>query len=269
MPRFFVNLPLRWIARDPTYLETCLSRGLHPELGMDATALDILETAWHTEIAARLRDAGLSCSVHLPFMDLQPGALDPRILEATRDRLRMALDVAQIYAPRHLIGHVWYFHDLYRIFAKAWQDNAADTWEALHRHWPEHPPLYLENTFESTPDIQAGLLETLAGRGLASIQACLDLGHWHAFALGFRRHNLEQWLDALAPYLGHLHLHDNTGTDDHHLGMGRGSIPWDQLFAGLAQRGLNPTLTLEPHTPEDLEHSLAFVDGHPAWFPQA
>lgn len=269
MPRFFVNLPLRYIARDPQYLAQVILRGLHPELGMDATCLDALDQAWHQETAARLRDAGLSCAIHLPFMDLSPGALDPRILDACRSRLIQAGEIARIYAPRHLIGHSWYFRDLYRNFAETWQANAAGTWETLLRSWPDHPPLYLENVFETSADSLAGLLRTLAARGVEGVGACLDLGHWHSFALGFRRRNLDHWLDALAPFLGHLHLHDNTGTDDHHLGLGRGAIPWDQVFSGLASRLLRPTLTLEPHTPEDLNHSLEFVSSHPEWFPPA
>ena len=269
MSGFFVNLPLRYVARDPAYLETFLQRGLHLELGMDATALDILDNAWHQDVARRLADAGLRCAVHLPFMDLQPGSLDPRTLEASRSRLLQALDVASLYSPHHLVGHAWYFHDLYRHFTATWQNNAADTWELLHRHWPEHPPLYLENVFEPTPDPLVELLQALAGRGATRIGCCLDLGHWHSFALGCRRHNLDAWLDSLFPFLGHLHLHDNTGTDDHHLGLGQGTIPWDQLFAGLAARNLHPTRTIEPHTAEDLEHSLAFMASHPDWFPAA
>lgn len=269
MPGFFVNLPLRYIARDPGYLDAFTGRGLHPELGLDATSLDALDPDWHRDVAARLRGAGLCCAIHLPFMDLQPGARDPRILAASRGRLLQALDVARIYDPRHLIGHAWYFPDLHRNFSEAWRNNSADTWELLLRSWPGHPPLFLENVFEPSPEPLARLLETLAGRGLEGFGACLDLGHWHSFARGVRCHDLEAWLDALAPHLGHLHLHDNTGAGDQHLGLGRGAIPWDRLFAGLASRLLRPTLTLEPHTPEDLEHSLAFISSHPRWFSPA
>jgi len=267
MPSFYVNLPLRYILRKPEYLDTIVSRGLHPELGLDATALDLLDQAWHRETADRLRSAGLSCTVHLPFFDLQPGALDSRILEATRSRLSQALDVASIYGPRLLIGHAWYFENLHRVFFPTWLANSADTWEGLLRSWPGHPPLYLENTFEPAPSPLTSLVETLAGRGLQSIGLCLDLGHWHCFAQGSLQHDLDHWLDAFAPHLRHLHLHDNLGDRDRHLGLGQGSIPWDLLFAGLKARNLRPTMTLEPHSAEDLDHSLEFVAGHPEWFP--
>ncbi|MEW5772778.1 MAG: TIM barrel protein [Thermodesulfobacteriota bacterium] len=269
MPRFFVNLPLSYIAREPEYLAAFIARGLHPELGLDSRALDALAPAWHQETASRLQDAGLTCSIHLPFLDLQPGALDPGILAATRARLLHALDVARIYAPRHLIGHAWYFETLHRTFYDVWLTNAADTWEAVHNSWAGHPPLYLENTFEPMPEPLVELLGMLAGRGLQGIGLCLDLGHWHSFAQGVRLRNLDRWLDAFSPFLGHVHLHDNSGADDHHLGLGQGDIPWAEVFSGLAARGLSPTRTLEPHTADDLEHSLAFISGHPEWFPPA
>lgn len=269
MARFFVNLPLRYIARDPRYLATFITRGLHPELGMDARSLDALDPAWHRETASRLRESGLSCAVHLPFFDLQPGAMDPRILEATRRRLIHAFEIARIYEPRHLIGHAWYFETLHRIFFDAWLDNSASTWEALHLSWPDHPPLYLENTFEPSPEPLASLLGILASRGVEGFGICLDLGHWHSFAQGCRLNDVGRWLDAFSPYLGHLHLHDNTGSDDQHLGLGQGNIPWPEVFAGLSARGLRPTLTLEPHTEEDLDHSLAFISLHPEWFPSS
>lgn len=269
MQNFFVNLPLRYVARKPEYLDIVIDRRLHPELGLDATALDLLDATWHELTAARLRDAGLSCAIHLPFFDLQPGALDSRILEATRRRLLQALQVAQTYAPLHLIGHAMYFECLHRTLFSSWLANSADSWETLLRSWPDHPALYLENTFEPSPSPLVALQESLTARRLQGIGLCLDLGHWHSFAQGFRLRNLDRWLDAFAPHLGHLHLHDNTGENDDHLGLGRGSIPWDTLFAGLSERGLHPSLTLEPHSIEDLDHSLAFMGDHPDWFPAA
>lgn len=267
MPSFFVNLPLRYIAREPQYLSTFLERGLHPELGIDAQALDSLDLDWHHGVAARLAAAGLSCSVHLPFMDLAPGARDSRILATTRTRLHQACDIARIYGPRHLIGHAWYFENLHHYFYADWLATAAATWEGLLASWPGHPPLYLENTFEPAPAPVVELLETLAGLGLEGIGVCLDLGHWHSFAQGHLRRDLDRWLDAFAPFLRHLHLHDNTGADDHHLGLGQGSIPWAAVFAGLEARNVRPTLTLEPHSARDLAHSLDFMASHPEWFP--
>lgn len=255
-PPFFVNLPLGYIHRDRSYLELFLAGKLAPELGMDAQALDEQDEGWHRGVAEELAGGGLSCSVHLPFLDLQPGSLDALILEATRQRLSTALRVARIYNPVHLVSHAAFNENTYAELFSSWVSRAAATWRQVMSHWPDHPPLYLENTLETEPGPLSDLLGELSGLGTGF---CLDVGHWYSFGKGWQRRDLAQWLVALRPFLKHLHLHDNDGSADQHLGLGQGSIPIDELFTGLEALGLTPSFTLEPHTREDLEHSLEYL----------
>ena len=51
---FFVNLTLRAVKRDPRTLAEFLSRGVNPELGLDPVLMDMVDMAWHREMAARL-----------------------------------------------------------------------------------------------------------------------------------------------------------------------------------------------------------------------
>lgn len=261
-PPFFVNLPVRRVWRDRSLLEALLARRLAPELGLDAIAIDHVPLDFHRRLADELAAAGLAVSIHLPFFDIQPGSLDDLVLAATRDRLRRAWELARLYAPRLMIGHASYTGLYVELYAD-WLERSADTWGALPALWPDHPPLYLENTHERDPKPLVELLTRLgrpgdaAGRG--RVGACFDVGHWFSFSGGSRLGDLERWLDALAPWLGHLHLHDNDGSGDQHLGLGQGAIPFAALAAGLTRRGLRPTRTLEPHTPEALDACLAWL----------
>lgn len=261
-PPFFVNLPLRRVWRDRTLLDALLTRRLAPELGLDAIAIDHVPPEFHRRVAAELAEAGLAVSIHLPFFDIQPGSLDDLVLAATRDRLRRAWDLARLYAPRHLVGHAAYT-GLYVELYPDWLDRSAETWLGLPAVWPDHPPLFLENTHERDPKPLVDLLTRLGRPGDAAGQGrvgvCLDVGHWFSFSGGSRLGDLDRWLDALAPWLGHLHLHDNDGSADQHHGLGQGAIPFADLAAGLASRSLRPTRTLEPHTEEALEASLAWL----------
>ena len=65
-------------------------------------------------------------------------------------------------------------------------------------------------------------------------------------------------MSMVRPYLIEMHLHDNNGDADEHLSLGEGSFD----FAGMAGQleGVNPILTLESHTKEDLEKSLKFME---------
>ena len=256
----FTNLPLRYIEEHPRYLELFLSKRLNPELGFDALALDAFSSEWHKKTARIFHEAGLTCAVHLPFFDLHPGSLDPTIRRATQDRLRHAMDIARIYDPAHFIAHLDYNSLTYAHFKDAWLENSVATWRLVLEH-AERVPLFLENVFETDPKHHVRVLTALKGR----IKACLDLGHWHCFAKGREHGNLQEWLATLDPFMGHLHLHDNDGSSDQHLGLGRGGIPWHTLWAWLEKREAPVTVTFEPHTEEDFLTTEAYLREHPEY----
>ncbi len=251
----FTNLPLRYIEEHPHFLELFLTRKLCPELGLDALALDTFSPEWHKRTARIFHDVGLTCAVHLPFFDLRPGSLDPMILKASRERLLQAVDTAQVYAPAHFIAHLDYNSVIYSHFKDAWLENSLRTWELVLDQTAE-VPLYLENVFEPSPDHHVRVLRGLEGKA----GACLDVGHWHCFAAGRKRGNLQEWLAALTPFPLHLHLHDNDGESDAHLGLGQGAIPWDQLWAGLDGREVSATF--EPHTKDAFLATRNYLRDH-------
>ena len=259
---FYVNLPIRYIAENRFYLDFFLKHGMNPELGLDAIALDEQDEEWHQELAQALHDAGRPCSIHLPFHDLQPGSLDNLILKATRERLQRAMHIAKLYKPNYLVGHA-YFIPLYTDLFSKWLNRAIHTWESVLEVWPEHPPLFLENVREKDPRPLADLMGELSSN---KVRFCLDIGHWASYGSGSHYQNLPQWIQTLGPYLSHMHLHDNDGISDMHLGLGQGSIPWVELFAGLEFLELSPSFALEPHCQEDLEYSLSFIHKHLNWF---
>lgn len=262
---FYVNLPLRSIAADDTFLTYFLEHGLNPEIGIDAFAVERLSPRWHNRLARRLDEAGLTASVHLPFQDLHPGGTDTLIRQASRERLHQSLDIANRYNPRHLIGHALYADPLYFTRYGEWLDNSTETWTNLLAAWPDGPPLYLENVYETRPDSFADLLSRLPDDRTGF---CLDVGHWHCFGGGHHSQDLDHWLTTLAPNLKHLHLHDNDGTADQHLGLGQGDVPLTQLFKTLHTLHLTPTATLEPHTEDALLATLHTLSQHPTWLGQ-
>jgi sugar phosphate isomerase/epimerase len=262
MQPFFVNLPLRYIARDRWYLDRFIERRLAPELGLDSIIMSRVDEAWHREIAARLSSAALPCAVHLPFFDLQPGSLDECILEATRRRLESAKKIAAMYEPVHLVAHAGYT-GLYVEFYEEWLQRARETWALFMDGWPNHPPLFLENVYEKSTKPLVDLFNGISSR---TAGMCFDTGHWHSFSGGNKAGTVGQWIVQLKGSLRHLHLHDNDGSNDQHAGLGQGAFPWEELFTALSECCLHPTITLEPHTPQDLDQSLEFMEKHPEWF---
>jgi len=64
-------------------------------------------------------------------------------------------------------------------------------------------------------------------------------------------------MDALGSRTGQIHLHDNNGSADEHNPVGDGTFPLSPgFFKLLKEKGARPIITLEPHTEEDLWHTL-------------
>jgi sugar phosphate isomerase/epimerase len=252
----FVNLPLRYIAEDPEYLDLFLRLGLQPELGIDAWTLDHKTQALHDHVSSTLSAAGLSCGVHLPFFDLQPGSQDRLVLEATRNRLTQALRCARTYSPAHLVAHIGFDQLVYGRSPREWQERSIDTWKVVLSAWPDHPPLYLENVHERDAPWVGEYLSRMSG---LRVGLCFDVGHWHSFGMGASLGTLHSWLDLLGCVPFHLHLHDNAGLADEHLGLGRGSIPLSEILERINRMGSRAGATFEPHTREDLHCTVEFV----------
>ncbi|MEF3697130.1 sugar phosphate isomerase/epimerase family protein [Desulfolutivibrio sp.] len=267
---FHVSLSLRAVHGDPALLDAFLAQGLHPELGLDPVLMDAADPAWHRRIQGALAAAGVDVALHLPFFDLQPGAADALIREASKQRLMRAMDVARGYRPTHLVGHAAYDRFLYIRSYADWRDRAVQTWVEVLKSWPDHPPLHLENVHETDPGTVAGLALALRERlpeSAGRIGVCFDIGHWHSFAGGHALRNFDVWAEALAPVLTHLHLHDNDGTFDQHLAPGTGTIPWPTVFAALNGSGLTPTVTFETHDPAQRRGIHPFLAAYADAFP--
>lgn len=257
--RLFVNLPLSFAAREPRYINMFISQGVSPELGMDTFAIQELDEKWHKEVAGRFADAGIPCGIHLPFFDLAPGSLNNRILKATRRTLFDAVELASVYNPVHYVGHPIYDVGQHQLFHEEWLSRSILTWTLLLKETDYAVPLFLENIFETDPTPLIELMDELPEERAAF---CFDVGHWYSFGRGIQRNNLVQWLDALAPRLGHLHLHDNDGSDDQHLALGDGTIPLLELFDYIQKHDLTPSATLEPHEEEAFPKSVEFLEAH-------
>lgn len=260
----FVNLPLRWISARPAWVDWFVDGGIAPELGLDQDSIQ-LPDSWHESTAARFRDAGLACAVHLPFLGVDPCDPDEAKARAARGAIRRGAELARLYGATHMVGHPYYRPSR----AGRETDDVNGPWmERSLRAWPEIPAiggamLFLENTYERSPYAVAALIAALGGEE-AGVGVCFDVGHWHSFAGCSHEELLDPWLDAFAPFTMHVHLHDNDGSSDQHLGMGKGTIPFDALFSRLHGRGKSVTATLEPHDVAAFAASAAWFGAHAA-----
>lgn len=250
--RCFVNAP--WYDLKERFLDLFLTHGIQPEIGLEGLCLYEEPREEFIKIARILQENGLECTLHAPFFDLAPGALDPEVLEASRNKLRKAFSLIEIFQPRSIVCHLNYEQNKQGYKEQEWQTAAIGTWHELTQIAAASGTiLMLENTYENSPEAHETILSRLNS---PHARFCLDVGHLMTFA----KTDWKKWLPRLSPWLGQLHLHDNNGKSDQHLGLGLGSFDFTGLFDFLAAKDLHPLVTLEPHSEEDMWQALEYLN---------
>ena len=237
------------------YLALFETLGLNPEIGLDAAALDRFSKADFKKIAGIFQGNGRTVTFHGPFADMAPGSQDPAILQLTRKRFQQVVELVEVFNPLTVVCHPGYDFRRHGYYREEWLETSLETWAVLGEKISQAGSrLMLENVYETNPGQMDPFFSQLAG---FNIGFCFDVGHQNAFG----NVPMNEWLTTLGPYLGQLHLHDNTGVEDEHLALGQGDIVFEPLFEYLRKRAENPpVLTLEPHHSEDLEPNLAFLE---------
>lgn len=239
-----VNIPYDQIGE---YFELIIEHRLNLEIFFSASALDNIE---HSDVV-RLKeslDYGPSFTMHAPFMDLSPAAVDPRVRAVTFERLMQAFDVAEILRPGTIVCHSGYEKWKYDHKVDVWLEESLKTWPKLARRASAvGAVIAVENIFEETPDNLELLMKEV---GSDNLGICFDTGHFNIFS----KEPLSRWLESLGPYLVELHLHDNDKSADSHLAVGEGTFDFDGLFSALEGRDI--VYTIEAHTPEGVVKSL-------------
>ena len=248
--RLHVHLPYRNLAAAEPLL---FRQRLQPEIAFRGPDLDQLSLPELGDLGRRLAAAGLAVTVHGPFHDLNPGALEPLVLQASARRFAQTLEAAAALQARLVVFHPGYDRWKYGGQDHLWLEQNLLFWPPLLEMARQAGiKIAIENIFEIEPRTLVDLLDAIDRPDFGH---CFDVGHWRLFA----ETSLEDWFAALAPRLLHLHLHDNNGGGDDHLPVGEGIIDFHRLFALLGQLPSLPSMTLEAHDEAALQRSLVAV----------
>lgn len=172
---------------------------------------------------------GLKYSVHAPFADMNIASPSKPILRAVLKRLKRSIAHAG-----DLDAHVWVLHPGFRtgisMFCpgKDWLQN-LEVARLLSKIADDHGVMTaMENVPEPYPFLMKSVEDFIRfyeefgeGMGLA-----LDVGHAN---LGGQ---IEPFLTTFKGRITHIHVSDNDGKADQHLGVGYGCIDWGKV-AGL------------------------------------
>jgi sugar phosphate isomerase/epimerase len=245
--KIFTHVPYPHLGSNLDYL---IAEGLNPEIFFSADALDEVIPEKMQAESALLAASGLACTIHAPFMDLNPGSTVRQIREVTRQSFNDVLTAAEIFKPQVMVFHPGYDRWRYGEKKEEWLKHSIDTWQAvLERAERIGCIIAVENIFEDEPSTLVALLEAVDSPRL---RHCFDVGHWNLF----KTVGMEAWFAALGSHIAETHIHDNHGNRDDHAPLGEGGIDFPLFFRLMEQYAPQAALTIEAHSKEKLKRAL-------------
>lgn len=192
------------------------------------------------------------CTVHGPFLDLNPVSFDSYVAEAAKIRFHQAYEAALALQAGKIIYHTCRIPQV--CYLEGWAHSMASFWNDFLKSHTELP-VAVENVFDESLDAIAEFASLVEA---PNFSLCFDTGHANYASA----QPVLEWMKTLAPWITHLHLHDNHGIRDEHLAIGQGCISWDVVFPAISTLPHVDGITLENTSLEDFQISLKKLPGN-------
>lgn len=191
-------------------------------------------------------------TMHGAFLGLDAAAIDPVLRARSESLMKQSMDIAKELGLKGVVFHTGLIGGLCLDY---YLDNWLGKMEALLRGFAKDYPdlfIYLENSFEKTPDIFLRFFE--ATKDVPNIKFCLDYAHAILTPTP-----IEEWVEKLAPFTGHMHLNDNDLKDDLHMVPGTGKIDFAKWKHLMDKYNYASSVLLELRGVEKQERALEFI----------
>ena len=277
------TLPLAgWIA-DPQQPDESRARRLHAirqiveryrlqavELTLDLHAIypQVFDAVFYASVADLQQELGFTCTVHLPFLWVEPASLNEPIRQASLTSLRQSVEITRSIDVYAYALHLWGLTTgliVSQLQEPAQQQAVVEVlmWRAGSSlaalcEIVDPAALCIENLEDSLFDLALPIIEQ-HGVGI-----CLDVGHLAlqgCSELGFLEQHHEKIReihlhDALSPPTGGL---ERAGD---HLALGQGGLDVVALLQRLEETEYKGPVILEVNSQADLEQSLEYLGSH-------
>lgn len=214
-------------------------------------ALDKRKTSMLVDLG---KSYGLSYSVHAPSADINIASPSRNLLNVMMKRLKRSMECACA-----LGAYLWVFHPglktgISSFYPEAeWRQNIKSV-QLLYKYSKIYGiKVAIENLPEPYPFLMKSVEEFQ--RFYDEIGEAADMG----FALDVGHANIngqiELFIEKFRDKLIHIHVHDNHGREDQHLGIGYGKVNWESFANALKSISYDRTVIVESveHVSESLQ----------------
>ena len=192
--------------------------------------------------------------VHAPWAGINIAAPNPFLRRTILKRLEKSL----VYAGQ-LGCRLWLFHPgsktaLSHIYpGKDWQQNLISVRSLLRVARREGVEIAIENTPEPFPSLMKSVNDFLRFYDELddNIGMVLDVAHANL------NNQIQDFIKQFSKKIVHIHVSDNYGANDVHLGIGYGNIDWENVAKTVKDAEYGNLIVLE--STEHVDESLQFL----------
>jgi sugar phosphate isomerase/epimerase len=246
--RVFVHIPYELLAN---YRDVILKAGIALEVLVEPQNLRVATLESLAEEIREVKEASGRVALHSPYEGLDPGHSEEAEREEAIRLLTLTCGLAQAVGASYVVAHTGYDPARVKGDLAGWRRRSLETWKALiEQPACQGVSIALENTMEPEPSLVRSLVDALPEQ---SVGVCLDTGHLNCFASA----PPPKWWASLGSRVSVLHLHDNEGEEDEHLGIGQGTFDFDALFRWLNRANVTPFFSIEGRDLQAVATSLS------------
>lgn len=192
-------------------------------------------------------------TTHGDFFDVIPFSMDVKIREVSDLRINQSIDVARRIGAKAVILHTNYNPFLNtKAYVDGWIKQNAEYWSEVLEKNPDMN-IYLENMFDSSPDIMEALSEKL--QGYSNYGLCLDYAH-----AAISNVEPQIWAKQLGRFVKHVHINDNDRISDLHLAWGDGVIDREVFYESYDKYMNGATVLIETNPMDNKIRTIELME---------
>lgn len=194
-------------------------------------------------------------TMHGAFLDITIHSEDPLIRQISEHRIRQSMDIARDMELRGVVfhtGRLYGFRD--EKYLANWLKRNEEFFRGILQEYPKQQ-IYIENMFDEAPDVLSRLAQKLQDEERFGI--CLDYAHAALTDIAG-----EKWVEALAPYIRHMHINDNDRANDLHQEIGQGQLDWRAYDHAMRCCGVKTSVLVEMRDLERQRRSMEYMQKH-------
>ena len=222
----------------------------------------VFDASFYAAVADLQQELGFLCTVHLPFLWVDPSSLNEPLRRSSVACLRQAAELTRAVEVHTYVLHLWGFTTMQidaqlqrraerQAILAALMEQAGRSLSELCEIIEPHD-LCVENLEDGLFELALPLIEQYG----ASI--CLDVGH-----LACQNSDEQDFLAQHHGRIREIHLHDAArpqagapGQIRDHLALGQGPVDYAAFLSRLEELGYKGPVILELNSRADLESSL-------------